>query len=352
MGSDENFTKFAPYEIPISMYRQGTPKTNSQVDIMSMTSALSSISDGVASSIQDGGVTTVTFTVPYVGTQGLLNTTGWTITMENGTVTNIETPLLVNATSGTLTFTATVTSTDDTSVVVPNTKVQTYTLTAGAYTATLSGTRNTDAIYNKLSTSSVAYAAAPTNSIVSVTAAEYDALAALAGTTKYAGSDGVLNLTSSYFGGASFKMGVGGFTVAGQTTTYAPAGTYAMAYKIKSGVTSNLAAGAFRFESLAASGSNVLYNNAIIIGDGSPAVSVTAGQFSHFVIKRPSLATTTQSAFAVDQTSPFMNTYNAGAAIVGNQYSTAARPRTAMATVSYQYVFQYQTLGTSNKQWQ
>jgi hypothetical protein len=351
LALDEAHVKHAPYEIPIGMYKQGTPKTNAQADVMILTSVLASLSSGSATIIRNGGTNTVTFTVPYTGTLGVLSTAGWTITMPDGTVTNIETPLYVVATSGTLTFTATVTGTTVTTLVAPNTQPQTYVLTAGSLSSTITGTRTSDVIYNRLSTSAATYASASPNAIVPVTAAEYDALAAVAGATKYAGSDGLLNLTSTYFGGGSFKMGIGGFTAAGQSATYAPAGTYAMAYKIKSGITSNLAAGTFRFESLAASTSNVLYNNAVIIGDGSPTVSVTAGQFSHFVIKQPSIATTTQSAFAVDQISPFMNTYNNANAIVGNQYSTAARPRTAMTNVSYQYVFQYQTLGTSNKQW-
>jgi hypothetical protein len=352
MGLDENSVKHAAYEIPISMYRQGTPKTNSQVDIMSITSKLTSITTGTATANNDAGTSTVTFSVPYVGTQGVLDTSGWTITMPDGTVSGIQTPLYLNTASGTLTFTATVASTDDPALSVPSSRAQTYTLNAGSLTATITGSRLTDAIAGKLTTSLAAYGAASAGSIVSVTAAEYAAIATLTGATRYACSDTTLALASTAWTNANTKIGVAGAAIAGQSAPFVPTGTYPLAYKVKAAATTTVPAGAFRFESMEAPSATALWTNAIIVGDNSPAVSMTIGQFSHFVIKAPASATTTQSAFVIDQnTQLFTAVYNAGAATSGSQRVSIARPRTAMTTFNSSTVPQYQVLGTTTKQW-
>jgi hypothetical protein len=103
---------------------------------------------------------------------------------------------------------------------------------------------------------------------------------------------------------------------------------------------------------MTAPSASTLFSGATIVGDNSPAVSMTAGQFSYFVIKAPQTATTTQSAFVIDQnTLQFTAIYNIGAATNGCQVVTAARPRTAMTTFNWSYVPQYQVLGTTTKQW-
>jgi hypothetical protein len=87
------------------MYRQGTPKNNNQVDLMGLTASISTLGVGTATDLIDGvSGQTITFSVPYTGSIGVLNTSSWSLTLANGTAASITNPIYVLTTSGTITF--------------------------------------------------------------------------------------------------------------------------------------------------------------------------------------------------------------------------------------------------------
>ena len=184
MGMDETSVKHAPQEIPTQMYRQGTPKNNNQVDLMGLTASISTLGVGTASDLIDGvSGQTITFSVPYTGSIGVLNTSSWSLTLANGTAASITNPIYVLTTSGTITFTATVNATDIASLTPPNSQTQSYNLNIGTTSTTINGTRATDSKAGSLTTSLAAYNAAPANSWIWITATEYNALITSLGTS-------------------------------------------------------------------------------------------------------------------------------------------------------------------------
>ena len=228
----DNAVGFAPGEVQISQFRQQTPKSNIQLDLLSLTASLSSVSNGSAASIFDGGTNQeITFTVQYSGTPGVLSTTGWTITGADVVVTNIQPIIYVVATSGFITFTANVTSTDIPSLVIPNTQAQNYTLNTGSLTTSISSTRVTDAIAGSLTTSFSTYQAAADNTYVKVTAAEYAAVKAnIAGAGTYGASDSRMSVFTPDDGwGAGYTI----VSSASANNLTIPANTYLFAFSAK-----------------------------------------------------------------------------------------------------------------------
>lgn len=232
---------YAPGEIPTQMYRQQTPKINTQLDLLSLTASLTTLTAGTASNVYDGATAaTVTFNVPYTGNEGVLDTTGWTIAGSNVTVTNIQNPIYVIAKNGTMSFTATVAATDIPSLVVPNSQPQTYTLTAGALSSTITGTRITDAILGGLTTSANAYTSAANGTWVAITESEYTALQTSVSSVFKAGQ--VDNQSLYTIANNWGELGIG-FTATTTTTAETanitkaiPAGNWLYAFQFKTGL--------------------------------------------------------------------------------------------------------------------
>jgi hypothetical protein len=171
--------KYAPAEVPTACYKStGKPKDNSQLDYSLLTPSVLTITGATANYNFNGLTNTVTFTLPYTGTPGIMDTSFWTLTGTGVTVTNIQNPVVILSTSGKITFTATVSSTTDSALLPGGTQPQEYTIAIGAVSATIAGTRVQDQIAKSLSTSFAAYANANSGAWVPIEATEYAVLKA------------------------------------------------------------------------------------------------------------------------------------------------------------------------------
>jgi len=231
---------YAPSEIPTQMFRQQNPKSNTVVDLLSLTASLTTIANGTASAINDGtNNQTVTFNIPYTGSAGVLDTSAWSITGGDVTVSNIQNPIYVIANSGTLTFTAVVNATDIPSLNIPDTQPQTYTLNTGALTATATGTRGTDAILGGLTTSASAYTSAANGTWVAITEAEYTAIQTSVASVVKAGQvdSPSLYTTAGDWGdlGIGFSATTTPAAETANVTKAIPNGSWLYAYQFKTG---------------------------------------------------------------------------------------------------------------------
>jgi hypothetical protein len=231
---------YAPSEIPTQMFRQQNPKSNTVVDLLSLTASLTTITNGTASAINDGtNNQTVTFNIPYTGSAGVLDTSAWSITGGDVTVSNIQNPIYVIANSGTLTFTAVVNATDIPSLNIPDTQPQTYTLNTGALTATATGTRGTDAILGGLTTSASAYTSAANGTWVAITEAEYTAIQTSVASVVKAGQvdSPSLYTTAGDWGdlGIGFSATTTPAAETANVTKAIPNGSWLYAYQFKTG---------------------------------------------------------------------------------------------------------------------
>jgi hypothetical protein len=330
--------KFVPCEIPTQKYRQLTPKANSQIDLLSRVATLTTISSGTAGNIVDGNSgQTVTFSLPYSGTAGRLSTTGWTITGADVTVSNIQNPVLVQVNSGVLTFTATVNASDIAGLVPPNTQPQSYTLTAGSLTASVNGTRITDAIAGSLTASLSNYNSAPAGSYIWITAAEWTALqtsvaSVTAGVNDAAMTAAAFNLGSS--GPFSVSTGVTGT----YTGTSLPAGVYPFAIKVRTAFSSTLAANLINFGYAAENqNSPASYVAASPVG---PSQALVSGQTYYALVKGANLQTPAVSAAVVDQVGVWL------IGVVNSQTNTWNK---ILANQNANVIFMFQMLASPKK---
>ena len=347
----DNATSFAPGEVQISQFRQQTPKTNTQLDLLSLTASLSSVSNGSATSIFDGGTNQeVTFKVQYSGTPGVLSTTGWTITGADVVVTNIQPIIYVVATSGFMTFKATVASTDIPSLVIPNTQAQTYTINAGSLTTSISSTRVTDAIAGSLTTSFSAYQAAADDTYVAVTAAEYAAVRAnIAGTGVYGASDSRMSVFTPDDGwGAGYTI----VSSASANNLTIPPNTYPFAFsaKIMLSTAAIPANDGLIFKTTTAnppiSGFSDWLTTPIVIGASLGNTTL------YYVIKRPTNKTpATLPSFLAYYSPPRVKVSLNGIAGETGCYYAYTNVNTLGASLYSNSQPRIQTLGTTTKQW-
>ena len=177
-ASSMNAFGYSPVYIPLDNLDHGIPVATAPANLVSTAATLTSMSAGTASFNYDGAKATVTFTMPYVaGAIGSLSTTGWTITGTDVVVSAIQNPVFISSTSGTMTFTATVTSAS-TGLAANATASQSYTVAAGAISAGAAGTRVNDCIVGGLSASATSetvekYLVADPGTWIEVTKADY-----------------------------------------------------------------------------------------------------------------------------------------------------------------------------------
>jgi hypothetical protein len=221
MQLDEANIKHSHYEIPISMYRQGTPKSCTQVNFAALPGVITAIASSSATPNYNGKTHTVTFTLAYSGSIGMVSTAGWTVTGTGVTVSNIQTPLYLLNPSGTITFTATVASTTDATLAVGASKAQTYTINTGSsVTSVAAGTRVADGIASGLTVpaSLDAYVAANTGVWTEITTSEYNGLVTSLASTRAGASEAGMT-------GAFTALGIGAITYG--NIAYLPASTIA-----------------------------------------------------------------------------------------------------------------------------
>lgn len=158
--------RFGPNKLGIGRYNPITPAALGIVyNIIGTVSALSA--GGTASIALDNAPMLVTFSVPAVGTiGGYISPITVTTAYPYATVSAVGQGYY-NILTGMVTFTATVTSTDNPTLVAPNTAPITYNVTYGASTVAVTGVVQTDPVYGAVTGANLAaYTAAPIGQMV------------------------------------------------------------------------------------------------------------------------------------------------------------------------------------------
>jgi alpha-tubulin suppressor-like RCC1 family protein len=337
---------YGPAEIPTQMFRQQNPKNNTVVDLLSLTASLTTIANGTASAINDGtNNQTVTFNIPYTGSAGVLDTSAWSITGGDVTVSNIQNPIYVIANSGTLTFTAVVNAADIPTLNIPDTQPQTYTLNTGALTATATGTRGTDAIAGGLTTSISAYTSAANGTWVAITEAEYTAIQTSVGGVFKAGQVDSQSLytTANDWGelGIGFSATTTPAAETANVTKAIPAGSWLYAYQFKTGSAS---VNRTNYLSLGTKGGTTGFATVLPAITG---VTNTVLQLKQYVYKGGLFVPTTKDIATLGGSTGY-------ASIANHQtyYSASGAPSTTTINTSWGTSAQFmQVLTTPTKQW-
>jgi alpha-tubulin suppressor-like RCC1 family protein len=208
---------YSPTNVPIRQFDHGIGITASPPDLTQLKAKITATGTGIATTSFNANTNTVTFKIPYAGSIGTLNTSTWAIVGTGVTVTNIQNPVYVSYTTGQITFTATVTSTDI-GIAAGASVAQAFTVTMDTNgTATVAGTRVNDLIAASLSTNKGTYVGAKVGDWVEVGSNEYfalrsnismsntfraganDTLMAATTNTAWSGANTVGNITSPSF---------------------------------------------------------------------------------------------------------------------------------------------------------
>ena len=164
---------YSPTLIPLRPFDYGIAITPAPADLTQLKATFKTVSAGIATTSFNKNTNTVTFKIPYTGTIGTIDSSTWSISGTGVTVTGIQKPIYVSYTSGQISFTATVTS-SDTGIDVGSNVPQLYTVNMGTNgTSTVTGTRVNDFIAASLSTNTGNYVGANIGDWVEVGSNEY-----------------------------------------------------------------------------------------------------------------------------------------------------------------------------------
>jgi hypothetical protein len=170
------FASVSPVLIPLNSFDYKISVTPPPADLTQLTAVLKTVSAGTATTNFNNNENTVTFKIPYTGTIGTIKTSTWTITGTGVTVSSIQSPIYVSFTTGQISFTATVTSTN-TGIAVGTSASQEYIVNMGTNgTSTVTGLRVNDFIAASLTTNTGSYVGANIDSWVEVASNEYFAM--------------------------------------------------------------------------------------------------------------------------------------------------------------------------------
>lgn len=355
--SNSTTYKSAPYEIPTQMFRQGTPVESTVIDIYGTklgsiaTASIASISDIIDGSNNQ----TVRVAITTTGTSGAIDLTGTTISGADTTFVSLETQRVGQLGTSTIIVNFKINASDIPSLTPPNSQPQPWTINLVANGATPivltgSSTRIADAIAGLLTTSLSNYSSATNNSIIPITASEYNSLMTLTGTAKYGATDATMT-SNPPNGAGAVANATQSYLPTAFNGTYFASNSYLVAFSIKSkSVTSanNLQGMKIKF------GANS-YTNLTDYATLNLSTPLAANTQQYFVIKGSTM-TPADARFGLYQPNTGGGNVNdmigGGATVLNARYSATGDVNTLGATATTVYSPAYiQGIMTATKQW-
>jgi alpha-tubulin suppressor-like RCC1 family protein len=275
---------YSPQQVYTLALDNGTALSATPTSLMTQSSTLLTVGNGtISNTINNATKPTVTFTIPYTSSGAGFISTNPTISGTFGgspvVISNLQSVIVAQSTSGSLTFTADITLANNTSLVLPNNGTLSLNVVFGSLSCTVTGVVNTDPMYAILTGSNLStYTSAAAGTMI---ATELTA-------TEVATAKSVLNTygaTNTAMGYAT-AIGYASNTVANSTSLNATA------------IPANKQVYVYGFSSGGAVATTIkLYNESLTSGVNVGTVTPTIGG-THYYTRKGGIATTVNSHIA------------------------------------------------------